>query len=384
LRRIVRRERRNQYRCRFSIFESESFFKKCRSKKQEARDKKFWFLASDILPLASQFFNKVNTMTQQEELRSIRTIQEQEEIFALNAIAFSKGTPPTPPEFFPHHVLDDARYRLEQTRALFVNGKIVSAVSVFDRAMWVFGKEIPYGGIGDVSTLPSEQGKGYSSKVMRDVIEFMKAKGYPLSVLFTGIQPYYEKFGFQIAPQTKMVIERFTVERNPDVRIFDWFKDLEQVQSVHRAFNQSRLFACARTEADWLGQHKYAPEDNHGFLVLEEDGRIIGYVRSKGKENMITVWEFGCVNNTMECFTTLVGHLFRRFNAEKAEIILPVNDFLLQHFDGKFTTHSHTMMMFAVLNTARLAEMLGGHEAVQRFTQAVLNGEATFWLPDEF
>ena len=52
------------------------------------------------------------------------------------------------------------------------------------------------GGIANVATLPEFRGKGYSTACLKQTIAVMEGDAMDFSLLFTGINGYYERQGY--------------------------------------------------------------------------------------------------------------------------------------------------------------------------------------------
>ena len=128
----------------------------------------------------------------------IRTVQlgewEEFQNFLERCYGHSRG-------FFPRHYPQLYRQDEDALACFFVlekDGKIVSHVGLFPLECVAFGCRVKVGGIGGVSTLPEERGKGYMSRLLRHVIAQMKDRGWPLSGL-GGDRQRYNAFGWEVA-----------------------------------------------------------------------------------------------------------------------------------------------------------------------------------------
>ena len=91
-----------------------------------------------------------------------------------------------PAHMFTNIINLDPWFDFNNTRACFIDGKVVSVVQIFRRPMRIGGSVVQMAGVGNVSTLPEYRRAGHSSKVLRDSVHYMRAAGYDLSILFTG------------------------------------------------------------------------------------------------------------------------------------------------------------------------------------------------------
>jgi len=128
----------------------------------------------------------------------IRTVQLEEweefQRFLERCYGHSRG-------FFPRYYPQLYRRDEDALSCFFVlekDGKIVSHVGLFPLECVAFGCRVRVGGIGGVSTLPEERGRGYMSRLLRHVIAQMKDRGWPLSGL-GGDRQRYNAFGWEVA-----------------------------------------------------------------------------------------------------------------------------------------------------------------------------------------
>ena len=88
-----------------------------------------------------------------------------------------------------------------QFRVLEIDGRIISVALISPQRLRVGRNcEIIKGDVGEVSTLPEFQGKGYGSALMRDVVEWMRKNNYDMSRL-GGYAGFYSRFGYVPFPR---------------------------------------------------------------------------------------------------------------------------------------------------------------------------------------
>ena len=94
-------------------------------------------------------------------------------------------------------------------RVLEIDGKIISVALISPQRLRVGRNcEVIKGDVGEVSTLPEFQGKGYGSALMRDVVKWMSEHNYEMSRL-GGYAGFYSRFGY--VPFPRRFVE-FTLE----------------------------------------------------------------------------------------------------------------------------------------------------------------------------
>ena len=211
-----------------------------------------------------------------EEFRAIRP-GELEECLDLWGIVFER----VGRGYFPPYFNGDPWFRRAYTRVCAVDGKLVSAVQICKRRVRVGGAELVMGGIGNVGTLPEYRGRGYSNRLMWDTVKVMRRHGMDFSVLFTGIQSFYEKALWRSVPQKYLHAEGISLERTPSaykMRTSDWESDLASLEAIYQSLNEGRSLTTIRTNAYWRGYLHARFGDPEYCLIAESEGKSIGYL----------------------------------------------------------------------------------------------------------
>jgi len=109
-------------------------------------------------------------------------------------------------EYFRRHYVRDPRSRLDGIFIVRSGGWIVSTVRVFDRDVYLGGRKVGMGGIGEVSTHPDHREQGLSSRLLQSAVDYMADK-YEISMLGTGLFHHYGKHGWQQSPTFTKAVE---------------------------------------------------------------------------------------------------------------------------------------------------------------------------------
>ena len=222
------------------------------------------------------------------EVRGCESEVELNEVVELCDAAFSNTTR----EYFVRHLLKDKTLALNDTRILLKDGKIVSSVQIFPRIISLQKGELKYGGIGNVATLPSERSRGYAGILLKDAFDYMVKKDFPVSMLTTHINSYYEKFGFKTVLRTIARISNVKGIGCKDVKVFDEFRDFENVINLYKEFNINKTGTIVRDKRYWQSQFDFCDEDKDLFLVYYPKDVLKGFVRAQRKEKIIKVQEY--------------------------------------------------------------------------------------------
>jgi predicted acetyltransferase len=306
-------------------------------------------------------------MTAGPHIRGCLSGEELRAVVDLLDRAFEK----TPREYFERHVLRDATLSLEDTRVLLRDGEIVSSVQIYPRTMWVENRKIRFGGIGNVGTEPEARKQGLASLLMRDALERMRERGYPLSVLTTDINPYYEKFGYRTVVREVLTFTEIPVVGN--ARSFDRARDLEDVMGIYGQYNAGSIGPEVRDEAYWRTQFEFLGDET--FLVAEEAGRLIGYMRAGYEKKDLHVREFAALRSEPRVFAALLGALRSRVPGVPVKLFASEREQARLEIRLPFTVRDDTDLMIAVLDE--------GHRTLAEETLMKRNA-MTYWLADFF
>lgn len=225
----------------------------------------------------------------------------------------------------------DPGFLPENSRVALVDGEIVSVVQIFDRQMLIGGVPVRVGGVGSVGTRPAHRGRGYNTAVLRNAVEYMEREGYDLSLLFTGINGFYGRVGWQTFEHVdEMTLHLPTLAPafpfDGEVRPIRWDEDLDAIAAIHEATNRDATGPTLRTRAFWEAHRIWFPFDPNRFLVAVADGRIVAYVRDN-------VSEYGYLDGWENAAVALVARAFQ--NADVSEMSVP----RLRPFDDVLSAH---------------------------------------------
>ncbi len=288
--------------------------------------------------------------------------------------AFGEG----PRERFRRQIWEDSTFALEQIRIAEVDGKIVSHVWVAERPIFYRGQAVlPMGGIGGVGTLPEYRQQGLATSLLQDAIAYMERKGHAVSMLFTGINPFYAKLGWADFPQWHF---RLTVRRVQDesqlpdgykVRPCDLDKDLPALQRLYRQHIQALQLSLphARPDAFWLDGHPQHLGLRPSHVVTKgsgtgDEGRAVAYACAVTTEKGVRLSEFAFDPDHPSALRALATALACEAKADDKEGIVegitswlhPLTQTLSALTDGTLQHEIAEYMMLRVVNLRRCLE----------------------------
>ena len=206
---------------------------------------------------------------------------------------------------------------------------IVGTLRIRRDRLWCGSGIIIKGDVGEVSVLPSQQGKGIGTQLMKHAVEFMRNNGFHLSRL-GGLARFYSRFGYQPMPRRyiEFPIDRivkagasrlaFTQALLPGgtpgkVRRIEPRKDYPRLWDLQEQFNRHRtgeqVFARPRTIPETA--------DDHTF-VYECDGEVVGQLRYREFPEDFSAFEAAVTATSLvyepgkkEAVEALIKHILR-------------------------------------------------------------------------
>ena len=222
---------------------------------------------------------------------------------------------------FVNIVEHDPWFDLNNTRACFVDGKAASVVQIFERPMRIGNCVVRMGGVGSVGTDPPHLRAGYSSRVLRDSVRYMRTTGYDLSILGTGIQSHYARAGWVMYPTYSMEVTLPSTlgEVPPDVAIelCELDQDLPALRAIFDQFNASRTGTFVKNAEYWTNRPKWRTHDPSLYWIAKQGGTTVAYLLAEQWE----IGEFGYLPDAEAAMIALFCNFFRCAKAEDVQKI---------------------------------------------------------------
>ena len=205
----------------------------------------------------------------------------------------------------------DPWFDLDNTRACFVDGKAASVVQIFDRPMRIGNCVVRMGGVGSVGTDPPHLRAGYSSRVLRDSVRYMRTTGYDLSILGTGIQSHYARAGWVMYPTYSMEVTLPSTleEVPPDVTIelCELDQHLPGLRAIFDQFNADRTGTFVKNAEYWTNRPKWRRYDPSMYWMAKQGGTTVAYLLAEQWE----IGEFGYLPDAEPAMIALFWNFFR-------------------------------------------------------------------------
>ena len=179
--------------------------------------------------------------------------------------------------------------RFGDASGAWVDGELVSLVDVFFRQVRMpEGQTAKMGGIGTVCTHPNFRGQGLSGRLINRVDQVMIEQGTDWSMLFTGVQGHYARFGWVEVPRYWFEKESFSVPDSPKcsmrIEAKEWWKPGE-IQLLTGLYDQSAKaipVTCVRDEKQWnfATRERLNRPETRTFLAWNGE-KLAGYLVAK-------------------------------------------------------------------------------------------------------
>lgn len=185
-------------------------------------------------------------------------------------------------DYFSNHYYFDPDTDDEMIFVAMDGDEIASSVRVYQRVIWLKGRAVRMGGIGEVSTKPAYRRQGLAAELLRMAIAAMEARGMPLSILF-GNQGIYERAGWRFCPIRRTRARLDALGVLPDgcaVRPFAP-EDLSFVMGAYDLYMGRLDGAIVRSETYW---RRWVLPQWKPCYVLAVDGQPVGYCCVDGED----------------------------------------------------------------------------------------------------
>jgi predicted acetyltransferase len=242
-------------------------------------------------------------------------------ILELTCAAYGEGLQSS----FYDMLCRDPDYCPDQSLVAEVDGRIASHIRIADRTIRYGDVTLPMAGIGSVATSPDYRGQGLATALLADTIDHIRHRGYLVSMLFTGIQPFYARLGWAPFPTYTFRCEVLPTSRpigasGYSVRPFDLDRDLTAVKAIYDSYNRGRTCPCVRNSQYWLSG-PYRDPDVLPKLVAEQDGIAAAYASFQPHGDTLWLYEAGCRGDAAPAFLSLARAVIQQAVATESMTI---------------------------------------------------------------
>ena len=215
------------------------------------------------------------------------------------------------------------------------NEKNVSVVTLREYQMRFGSAHLKMGGIAGVRTKEAHRNKGYSRRLMENIMGYMTENGFDVSMLF-GIPNFYDKFGYAtVLPETYVEFDTKDVPADVptyQIRRFQ-AEDAPKVVELYSENNAERTGTPLRTEIGWKEFTNRGGIVPDPYVVLNEADEVIGYFVCDGDNTKIdmidrncTLFDIGFQDRTIfETIVHFLAHGVEYISAERIRCAIPAD-----------------------------------------------------------
>ncbi|MFD1774051.1 GNAT family N-acetyltransferase [Paenibacillus rhizophilus] len=316
------------------------------------------------------------------EVRQVQNREEIDRIFDLLGSVF-----PEDRSFFQKRLDYDAAYDPETTWIALADGELAASVQLFPYRIHIGAAELLVGGIGSVAADPAYRGLGAVQAILAEMSLWMRSRGYDLSLLFTGIHPFYEKAGWETVEAPLYVLNAESVfmedSGGTPYRISKFESgDLDEVMEICERYNRKNANTRVRTREYWEGLLKWTEGITECFWVARKGSEIVAYAIG-GKEHAGKLGLLDCayLDGEGEAVKPLLSMLAAGESVKQLEATIPEDGVLPETLRqlGSVQTDDNSETMWKVMGfPAMLAKL--APELTNRI--AALTGEELSALPE--
>ncbi|REE69562.1 acetyltransferase (GNAT) family protein [Paenibacillus taihuensis] len=217
--------------------------------------------------------------------------------------------------FVNHHYMDPDSDSADIIAAVD-NGRIISALKLFNRTGYFFGDEFTISGIGDFGTVQEYRGQGISYRLMERAVKRMEEREIDISML-RGTERMYDKLGWR---NVRTYTQISTAEAGIDkwaysLRPADLEQDLPALKGVYTGFSSRFNGPFARND-DFYWRYWVKFEGANVWVIEDGAGAVIGYVGFTYRNGGLDIGEFcvqpaheGIFDNVAARLVALTGRL---------------------------------------------------------------------------
>jgi len=269
----------------------------------------------------------------------------------------------TPREYFRRYFDGDPWFKPEYTRVCEDEGQIVSIVQICRREVRYGAATLIMGGIANVGTPPEFRGRGYSSETMKSAIDVMINERMDFSMLFTGINAFYEKVAYVTIENThgvgKLKPEVPQMSLPYDIRPYS-SEDADAIVTLYNDYNSLAVFPVVRTLAYWSGFAVDPRSSNYDIWVAKADKDIKAYLLGHKYGKSYAISEMACKAGHEFALLALAQAAWLKAVDSKSEDVVyrlpkrPEINTAIDSIATGFTSRLHTGMMLRVIDLQSL------------------------------
>jgi predicted acetyltransferase len=247
---------------------------------------------------------------------------------------------------------------VENFRHIRHDGRIVSCVNIYPSRVQWGDAVLSVGGIGGVATDPEYRSGGLAGRNLEDSLDHMTRSGMDISILWTGINDYYRRWGWEDAGRKwSFSVSRTTISYLPSAPsgeiLTDPYDDavIDGVCELHAQQTRGAIRDRELTKT-MLGRRT-----RHCVALLRVDGAPLAYI-VHGSGERFGIMDYG---GDPEAVLGLIRIVFAEQGARYVGIDLPAEDTGVASLflERGFQAQTGYQGMIAVLNPQNIVKQYG-------------------------
>ncbi|MEZ0536451.1 GNAT family N-acetyltransferase [Caldicellulosiruptoraceae bacterium PP1] len=226
--------------------------------------------------------------------------------------------------YFKNHFINDPYADFDSIFVAMDGEEIAATVRLFYRDIYLNGKKIKTGGIGEVSTKPQYRGMGLATNLLNMAINKMEEKSINVSLLFASRHTFYNMFDYQLIETPINIVEVNKDQKIFDIQIrdteFSW--DLKDIMNIYETYSSKFNSTVVRTEDYW---QNWVRQEYRNSLVALDNNKIIGYIFYDVGNERVNIKEFGFIDNVDKSliFDAFLQNIANKIEREKSIFTFP-------------------------------------------------------------
>ncbi|MBN1676360.1 MAG: GNAT family N-acetyltransferase [Kiritimatiellae bacterium] len=248
-----------------------------------------------------------------------------------------------PASYFEARMRTHPTARPADSRIVLVGRQVAAHIRVFRKPMRLRGGVITAGHLAEVITHPDHRRHGYGGAVLRDCAAYIRAQGWPLSCVWSGVTNFYCSEDWVRFPLVSTTLQTafWRPEPSPGIRVrrYERGRDDAAAAEIYAAYNRDRDLSVVRDAEYWRLHHSWIRgEDESAFLIAEKNGEPVGYCRGAMggglRDSTPALLEYGVRDGHGDAGVALVTALIR-WTKERSDTLnmrLPVDEPLITQY----------------------------------------------------
>jgi len=256
-------------------------------------------------------------------VRSLRK-DELEDMLNLTSTAFNSDI-----DSFRQMYERQPLYDFELTRVAVLDGELIAYLRAAPRIICIGGARVRMGGLAEVCTLKAYRNRGIATHLLREMIDLLNERGFPVSMLY-GNAGFYGRVGWERC----LIVHRLEVDRrllpsyegHGSVRDYR-DSDLDEIMRLYRSTYEGRSCQTVRPREYWRGRTL-----KQGVFRVYDPGEVRGYLiyrirKSDEGSRILSIEEIAYQGH--DALRALVGNISSRQDIEKVRYASPPDDHVL-------------------------------------------------------